>query len=181
MFWCVGTNKSKRRKRHVGNESESDSEEDVPNKRPKPTSCQKKVEEIRGQLIEKHGNEYSPLQYRLWSEMVAVGTHTSIDLPPRVPMFTGINKTTKTSQSNVLLVAFTSMADAVAGAFKPKDPEKPATSSHPSSPRKLADLRSKYIDQLKELYSLLEVGALTNEEFAEQKQTILAQMRELSP
>ena len=111
--------------------------------------------------------------------MVAVGTHTSINHPPRVPMFTGINKTTKTSQSNHLVVAFTSMADAVA--FKPKDSEKPATSSHSSSPRKLADLRSKYIDQLKELHSLLEVGALTNEEFAEQKQIILAQMRELSP
>lgn len=49
-------------------------------------------------------------------------------------MFTGINKTTKTSQSNDLVVAFTSMADAVAGAFKPKDSEKPATSSHSSSP-----------------------------------------------
>lgn len=69
--------------------------------------------------------------------MVAVGTHTSIDLPPRVPMF-------KTSQSNDLVVAFTSMADAVAGAFKPKDSEKPATSSHSSSPQKLADVRSVY-------------------------------------
>ena len=118
-FWCVGANIIKKRKGHVENESESDSEEDVHNKKPKPTSRQKKVEEIRGQLIEKHANEYSPLQYRLWSEMVAVGTHTSINHPPRVPMFTGINKTTKTSQSNHLVVAFTSMADAVA--FKPKD------------------------------------------------------------
>lgn len=130
------------------------------------------VEEIRGQLIEKHGNEYSPLQYRLWSEMVAVGTHTSIDLPPRVPMFTGIHKTTKTSHLVVvwLMLVHSSLKT-----------ERPATSSHSSSPRKLADLTSKYIDQLKELHSLLEVGALTNEEFAEQKAKILAQMRELSP
>ena len=109
--------------------------------------------------------------------MIAVGTVTSIDLPPRVLMFTGINKRTKTSQSNDLVVAFTNMADAVAGAFKPKEPT--ATSS--SSPRKLADLRSKYIDQLKKLHSLVEVGALTNEEFAEQKKTILALLKELNP
>ena len=144
-------NRSKKRKlaTHAENDSASDSEEEVQNKMHKATSRQMKVEELRGQLIDKHGNEYSRLQYRLWFEMVAVRTHTSIDLPPRVPMFTGINKATKTSQSNDLVVAFTNMADAVPGAFKPKEPT--ATSS---SPRKLADLRSKYIDQLKELHSL---------------------------
>ena len=29
------------------------------------------------------------MQYQLWAEMVAKGSHSSLDTPPCVPMFTG--------------------------------------------------------------------------------------------
>ena len=44
---------------------------------------------------------------------------------------------------------------------------------------KSSTLRSKYIEQLKELYQLFESTAITREEYEEQKLTILNKMKEL--
>ena len=38
-----------------------------------------------------HGQQYTSLQYRLWAEMLDVGTHDDMDFPPNVPLFTGNN------------------------------------------------------------------------------------------
>ena len=143
-----------------------------------------RVEEIKQDLKKTHGDEYSGIQYRLWAEMIAIGTHTSRDLPPRIPMFTGGRAQKPKSE---LTSAFTSMAEAVAVALTPKEaiptpnpPQKdsnPATSSHFTSPDRVADIRSKYIQQLRELHSLYEAGALTDREFADQKQPILDHLK----
>lgn len=79
------------------------------------------------------------------------------------------------------------MAEAVIGALKPTPSPKPGSMStdsgandsaigHPS-PGKIADIRSKYIQQLRELHSLFEIGALTDKEFADQKLPILEQLK----
>ena len=47
-------------------------------------------------LKEKHGNTYSPFQYKLWAEMVANESHNSLDEPPAVAMF---NRETRQSRS----------------------------------------------------------------------------------
>ena len=33
-----------------------------------------------------HGEKYNALQYRLWAEMIDIGTHASQDTPPNVPI-----------------------------------------------------------------------------------------------
>lgn len=49
------------------------------------------------------------------------------------------------------------------------------------SPSKIANLRSNYLQQMRDLHSLFESGALTQEEFYEQKQPILTQLKTLMP
>ncbi len=48
------------------------------------------------------------------------------------------------------------------------------------SPNKAADLRSKYIRQLKELVELHEIGALSDEEYREQRHAVVGLMRHLN-
>ena len=52
-------------------------------------------------------------------------------------------------------------------------------SKHAFSPRKAVDLRTKYIQQLKDLMSLHEMGGLTTEEYEEERCTIVWQMHKL--
>ena len=58
----------------------------------------------------------------------------------------------------------------------------PSTSTSSSvSPAKVVDLRRNYLEQVKELHSLLECGALTEAEFEEQKVPILEQLKKMKP
>ena len=113
-----------------------------------------------------------------------IGSHNSLDNPPCVPMFTGGRTKAKQNSTNDMTTVFTSMAEAVIGALKPS-PQPGSTSGsavnapavgHPS-PGKIADVRSKYIQQLRELHSLFEMGALTDKEFSEQKLPIPDQLK----
>ena len=66
--------------------------------------------------------------------------------------------------------------------LKPQEP-KPEASSSTSvgySPGKVANLRSNYLQQIRELHTLFECGALTQDEFKEQKEPILNQLKKLS-
>ena len=49
-----------------------------------------------------------------------------------------------------------------------------------SSPGKIADIRAKYIQQIKELHSLFESGALTETEFLDQKRPVLEQLKKFN-
>ena len=136
-----------------------------------------RVEEVKSELREKHGDSYTPLQYTLWAEMVGVGTHKSLDNPPQVQMFTGKRKQ---KPDNEMSTVFTELAKSVVNVLSPQT--RPlATNSGGVSPNKLADLRSKYIHQMRELHSLYEMGALTESEFKEQKEPILSQLKKFTP
>ena len=43
------------------------------------------------------------------------------------------------------------------------------------------ELRSKYIQQLKELHLLVEAGALTEQEYFDQKEPLLHQLKKMNP
>ena len=141
-----------------------------------------RVEEIKSKLHEMHGTSFSPLQYTLWAEMVAVGTHKSLENPPHVQMFTG--KVKKPKPENEMSTVFTELAKSVVSVVSVLSPQASAhtpTSSGCVSPNKIVDLRSKYIQQMRELHSLHELGALTESEFKEQKQPILVQLKKITP
>ena len=149
-------------------------------KKKKTSALQEKksrIEEYIEQLKDKHQDKYSRIQYRLWAEMVDVGTHKSIDDAPGAPMFTAGGKQGKIAQSP-LTQAFTEMASSIATVFSSQNvsPNPPAKTSS-SSPYKVADLRDKYIQQLRELHSLLEAGAINDAEYAEEKETVVKQLK----
>ena len=60
----------------------------------KRQAIQDEVDDIVAQLQEKHGSQYLPVQYRLWANMLQIGTHRDYSVPPNVPMF-GAGKSSK--------------------------------------------------------------------------------------
>jgi hypothetical protein len=48
------------------------------------------------------------------------------------------------------------------------------------TPSKVAQLRSTYIQQIKELHGLLDIGAITNDHFVKQRDCLLQEMDKLS-
>ena len=97
-------------------------------------------------------------------------------------MFTGY-RAKKTSQVEVLSTAVTEMAKVMTGV---RSASATPTSSTPTtqtgiSPGKIANLRSNYLQQMRDLHLLYESGALTDKEFCEQKIPILEQLKKMSP
>ena len=118
--------------------------------------------------------------------MLDVGTYKSFDSPPSVPMFTG-GKAGKPNQ-NSLSHAFTEMASSIATALSgqsatsspmsiPSTPPSASRNVYAPSPGRLVEIRSKYIQQLKELHLLVEAGAITEQEYFDQKEPLLKQLK----
>lgn len=55
------------------------------------------------------------------------------------------------------------------------------SSSDGVSPAKLANLRSSYLQQLRELHSLYECDAINEKEFIEQKTPVLEELKKMTP
>ena len=53
----------------------------------KRQAIQEEVDEIYAKLSDKHGQQYTAAQYRLWANILQVGTHRDYASPPQVPMF----------------------------------------------------------------------------------------------
>ena len=83
-------------------------------------------------LRAKHSTAYTPIQYTLWVEMIDVGTHSSVDEPPTVPMFTDKPKSKAKYDSNIGAV-FTEMAKSVISVLQPKSASTPPSSSREST------------------------------------------------
>ena len=191
VLWCEGVGANARKKLAF---SSSDSEEEVPNPRKRKkkagSALERKNERLQyfvRRLQGQHKDRFSKVQYRLWAEMLDVGTYKSLDTPPSVPMFTG-GKTGKPNQS--LSHAFTEMASSIATALSgnsttstptPSTPQSTGRSVCASSPGRLVEIRSKYIQQLKELHLLVEAGALTEQEYLDQKAPLLQQLKKMNP
>ena len=194
-FWCTG---KKSKQRYYGSSDGSDKDgEDTRTSRRKRQLASKvnareerktRVNDLKTQLREKHGPQFSGVQYALWAETIVAGTHESLEEPPPVPMFGAQRPRGHSRGSDNLTDALTVMADKLATALtQPSNPSSSGTlSPHSSSgnvnycsPSKSAELRGKYIHQLKELVNLRGIGALTGEEFQEQRSTIVNLLKKL--
>ena len=91
-----------------------------------------------------------------------------MDDPPGIPAF---HSREKDSSQNLL--------QDIAKVLIPK-PQASSSTSVGYSPGKVANLRSNYLQQMRELHTLFECGALTQDEFKEQKEPILNQLKKLS-
>ena len=172
-LWCEGptseehgTKRGKKRKADESRDSGSS----------KRSSREESIDEIVQSLREKHGEDYSAPQYRMWARMKLNGQHASLDHPPPYPLFNG--GTTKSSKRGESLSdALTSAATAVAGILKGNEP---SSTSGTMSPGKRARVSGLYLEQLERLKTLQQSGVLTPEEFEEQKSFALNNIRELN-
>ena len=164
-LWCDGKADHRSAKRSVSdlNFSDSDGENDarLPKSKSKKKRTQyeekaERIEDTVDQLKEKHGNQYTLIQYCIWAETMESGQHSSVENPPIGRFFKSQSKT-KTG-SNV-----------------------PANADEKClTPSKVAQLRSTYIQQIKELHDVLELGAITNDHFVKQRDCLLQEMDKLS-
>jgi len=105
----------------------------------------------------------------------------SLDEPPGIPAFSGRQKQPNSVQ--VLTTAMSEMAKNIASinAVPNKSDVVSSDVTASISPVKVANLRASYLKQLRDLHQLLDCGAITQGEFADQKKPILEQLTKLKP
>ena len=135
--------------------------------------------EVIANLRERHGSKYSTLQYRLWAEMFINDMHKTLDTAPPYPLFGEEKRPRASSASGQLNDALTGLANSIAVALVPNQLQQSARSSSTASPTKTAQLRSKYMEQLKDLIKLRDIGALTPEEYEDERKVIVNSMKKL--
>ena len=143
LLWCDGLKVScKTKSRNYQSDIDyDDSDEDTCTIRPKKKKSKKSSEkddlilEQIEQLKGLHGERYTPMQYRIWSEMLSGGVHTSFDYPPNTSMFSraGSGKETKVTSSKT---TSDTLAQALTTVLTSKQ-------SSVSTPEKVIDGRSK--------------------------------------
>lgn len=98
-------------------------------------------------------------------------------------MFTG-GREKRPNQVEMLTTAVSDMAKAMSPPTTPNSRVVAVTQDSATitgiSPGKIANLRTNYLQQMRDLHSLFESGALNETEFQEQKQPILQQLKKLS-
>lgn len=207
-LWCDSGTKSSGRKRVLADDK-SDSDSDGTQrsstsrlKRRKRSLYEEKnarVQEIFEKLKVRHGDKYTGPQYRLWAEAIDVNQHSSYDEHPQGSFFSAMQGRAhgirKSGSSDVLSTAVTTLATSLAAALQPRGESSSICSTASGSstppqhkprspvitPVRAAQLKTTYINQIKELHSLVEIGALTTEQYEVQRDSILQQMDKLNP
>jgi len=110
--------------------------------------------------------------------MIIAKTHDSTDHVPSAPMFGGKRPQGRSEYSGELNHALAEMAQSICNALSPKTPIRSPANAYPS-PTKIVELRSKYMQQLTDLVKLREMGALSEEEYEEQR-SVVSSMRKLN-
>lgn len=160
----------------------ADSDEDTDQKKNKKekndTDREDRTAETILKLKAKHGAAFTQMQYRVWSEMIVGGVHSSQDDPPSTTMFSrcGTMGTKRKSTSDIVVQAI----DKLSNALSPKSSMSTCTASNSNgvSPAKVIDNRSKCYKQLTELNNLKMSGVLTEEEYVTEKE-VLASLKSL--
>jgi len=188
VLWCNGLRTNK----HARSESEDESGNKSPNprkrhKRNSATDDSRRNAEVQGYvdtLRTRHGSNYSPMQLRIWGEMIAGGLHTSQTDPPTTTMFSraGSGMKVKKDTNSPVIKAVTDAASAITSAVmgKPRDVTSLTKSSN-GSPAKLIENRSKLYKQLSDLKNLKDAGVLSDDEYYEEKEAIMDFLKQLNP
>ena len=82
-----GTSKARKRKQQQDDASNDESDAETTKKKSKVEEKDDKIQKIIQDLQGKYDKAYSPMQYRIWSEMIVGGVHTSLDIAPTNPLF----------------------------------------------------------------------------------------------
>ena len=188
-IWCDGlaregegstatvTSQSRKRKKH-GDASETASKKHV--------DTHERVQSLVDQLKDKHTTKYTPMQYRIWGELIVGGQHISMDeAPENNSIFDRAGGGTKSKSKDVqspMAQALTEAATALTSVLSPK-PTATLTGRAQgarSSPAKLIENRSSLYKQLSELQALKGTGILTEEEYTGEKAAIMQILKQLN-
>lgn len=189
VLWCDGLQKeivSTGQQKH-GLEYDSD-DENGPSKRKKAKLSKEdkedRVQDIVDHFKVQHGSKYTPMQLRIWAEMLVSGMYSSRDNPPNTTMFTRASGHSKkpreeSPSADSVTKAFTDAACAITNVLSPKSNAILQNSSG-CSPVKTIESRSKLYKQLGELNNLKSSGVLTLEEYLSEKQAIMNLLKEIN-
>ena len=113
--------------------------------------------------------------------MLQVGTWKDPENPPQNPMFgyNGKSQTKPPSVTEALNSVAEGLAHALTGNRLPPTSLRAQLNEMGVSPSKCTSLWSQYIDQLKQLHQLLELTAISKDEYDQQKADILKKMQEV--
>ena len=120
-------------------------------------------------MREKHGEDYSVPQYRIWNHN---GQHSSLNEAPPYPIFNGGPKKPPAKRESEALTSCANVITVITG----NNP----VSTGSVSPGKHAHVSGLYLEQLKRLRALQQSGVLTFEQFEEQKAYTLKNIRKLN-
>ena len=154
-------------------------DEEIPDKKKskrgtKDTTREDQVEELLEALKAKHGKIYTPMQFRIWAEMIFGRIHASHDEPPSTTMFSrsGSVNVMKKSSSNAVV----QVVEKLANVLTPKSSNGPVQSN---SPAKIIENRSECYKQLGELKNLNQSGILSDEKYSSEKEAIMLSLKSL--
>ena len=158
-MWCYGdvegqdlSSVSKSRKRSRSNESAP------PTKRDSIARNISKVETAVKELKDKHGDTYPTEKLNVWAHLINIGKHHSYDEPPDYPFF----KKPKGKKDSEI----------------PKNYGSTSTQSI-DSPSKRLSFQTQCIQQLTNWHSLYDTGAISQDQYAELKESILSDIKVL--
>lgn len=138
-----------------------------------------KLEETVTELKELHGQQFTPMQYRIWGEMIIGGLYSSKTESPNTSMFSRAGGKEPPKRKSDVAVALGEVAKQVSAAFSGALPSTKSSSSSTASPAKSIDNRSKCYKQLGELNDLRNAGVLTEEEYQSEKGAIMGTLKKL--
>ena len=131
---------------------------------------QSKVDKVFQALKKKHGEAYTQMQFRLWSEMNVGGLHNSLDDPPNTSMFLRVGGSSQ-SRTNRTADDLTKAVTQIASALKP------TVTFSSTSPAKVIENRSKCYKQLSELQNL---SLLSDTEYYGEHDAIMSSLKKLA-
>ena len=149
----------------------------------KRTQQEAEVESTFKELKERHQDSWDTPRLKLWARCIVSGVHDDYDNPPESPAFS--SSAPKRARKESLSETIGGAAVAIVKALKtdPKEKSSDAVSAPGAgpgvSPGHAVDLRMKNYQQLRYLQQLYEDNILNENEYAEQKRSILAALRNL--
>jgi len=97
-------------------------------------------------LKKSHGEKYTPMQYRLWSEIISGGIHRSMTDPPKTAMFSPCGKLSNKKKGSLVEVMANAILKLASTINTPRATDQIMEKS--------TSLRSKCYQQLTELKNL---------------------------
>ena len=116
------------------------------------------------------------MQFQIWSEMIVGGIHSSFEDPPTSSMFARARSGKKKGEGNTPMAE--ALTRAASSALSPRS-SLPSNQPLGTSPSKTIDSPSKCYKQLNDLNNLKASGILTENEYAEEKESVMSLLRKL--